>query len=436
MNSKKIKNWDGTQTWIPDNIYTPHDEEQIAELIKRTAEDQKRIKAIGSALSWSDIIDMPQNAILFDNMNKVLEVNTDSHLLRVQAGALLKDVNEVLAQHGMSFDNFGSIILQTAAGYIGTGTHGTGARTPILSTSIQRIRLIDGLGKIHELDAENEPELFSAARVNLGCLGVVTEITFKCVDAFDLEERLELVDFDTALADLDTYLNTNDYCKLWWFPYTDKLQVYTFNKTTKPRKGAGFSGFMDQSGLSGILFTALIRLGRSIPQITPLMLNTIQNIHYHPHRRVDRSDKVIKVHSSIPIHQETEYAIPIEHAAKAIDATRKMILKADYKVNFPMEVRFVAADDIPMSPASGRDSCYIGAYVSSLKWAPPYFKEFEALMSDYRGRPHWGKSFSRTHAELRELYPAYDQFNQLRRVCDPKGLFLNRFVERVFPNTL
>lgn len=436
MNSKKIKNWDGTQTWVPEKVYRPQDEEQIAELIKQAVEDQKRIKAIGNALSWSDIIDMPENAILFSNMNNVLDVDKDNRRVRVQAGARLKNVNDVLAKNGLSFDNFGSIVLQTAAGYIATGTHGTGSRTPILSTRIDKIRLIDGLGKIHELDAQHEPELFSAARVNLGCLGVVTEITFRCVDAFDLEECLELVDFDTALAGLGTYLNTNDYCKLWWFPYTDKLQVYTFNKTTKPRKGAGFAGFMDSSGLSGVLLTALIRLGRSIPQITPLMLNTVQNIHYHPHRRVDRSDKIIKVSSSIPIHQETEYAIPIEQAAKAIDETKKMILKADYKVNFPMEVRFAAADDIPMSPANGRDSCYIGAYVSSLKWASPYFKEFEALMSDYQGRPHWGKSFSRTHAELRELYPAYEQFNQLRQRCDPKGLFRNSFVDRVFPNTL
>jgi L-gulonolactone oxidase len=149
---------------------------------------------------------------------------------------------------------------------------------------------------------------------------------------------------------------------------------------------------------------------------------------------VDRSDKVIKVSSSIPIHQETEYAIPVEQAAKAIDETRKMILKADYKVNFPMEVRFVAADDIPMSPANGRNSCFIGAYVASTKWAQNLFKEFEALISDYEGRPHWGKSFSGTHEKIRKLYPAYDDFNRLRRSCDPKGLFRNRFVDRVFPD--
>jgi L-gulonolactone oxidase len=432
MHSKKIRNWDRTQTWIPEKIYEPQDEEQIAGLIQRAAEDQKQIKAIGNALSWSDIIDLPQNAMVFGKMDKVLHVDKDNRKVRVQAGARLKHVNDILAEHGLAFDNFGSIILQTAAGYIATGTHGTGIKTPILSTAIDRIRLVDGKGEIHELDARHEPELFSAARVNLGCLGVVTEVTFRCVEAYDLEECLELVDFDTVLADMDTILNTNDYCKLWWFPYTDKIQVYTFNKTTRPRKGAGFTGLMDQSGLSGILFTALLRLSQSVPQLIPFLHNTVQNIHYHPHKRVDRSDKIIKVSSSIPLHQETEYAIPVAQAAQAIDETRKMILKADYKVNFPMEVRFVAADDIPMSPASGRDSCYIGAYVRSLTWAQGLFREFEALMSDYRGRPHWGKSFSRTREEIRELYPAYDNFNRLRRRCDPTGLFHNRFVDRVF----
>jgi len=434
MNSKKIKNWDGTQVWLPETVYQPNDEDQIAGLIQRAVENKMRLKAVGSALSWSDIIDMPQNAIRFGKMDKVLDVDKDKRTVRVQAGARLKDVNEVLAGHRLAFDNFGSIILQTAAGYIATGTHGTGAKTPILSTSIDKIRLIDGLGQIHELDEAHEPELFSAVRVNLGCLGVVIEITFRCVEAFDLEECLELVDFDTTLADLDGYLTSNDYCKLWWLPYTDKIQVYTFNRTDRPRGGAGFTGLMDQLGLSGIFFTALIGLGRNIPPIIPFVHNTVQKIHYHPHSRVDRSDRVIKVSSSIPIHQEMEFAIPIEKAAKAIDETRRMILAANYKVNFPMEVRFVAADDIPMSPANGRDSCYIGAYVSSLKWAQNYFREFETLMSDFKGRPHWGKSFSLDSERIRELYPAYDNFNRLRRNCDPHGLFRNSFVDRVFPN--
>ncbi len=433
MNTSKIRNWDGTQSWEPQAIYKPRSEEQVVEVIRRALEEQKRVKAIGSALSWSDVIDMPEIAIQFDDMSAVLAVDRDKRRVRLQAGALLKNINDVLAGQALAFDNFGSIVQQTAAGYIATGSHGTGARTPMLSAYIESMRLVDGLGEVHELDADHEPELFSAARVHLGCMGVVTEITFRCVEAFDLEERLELIDFDTALADLDAYNRDNDYCKLWWFPYTDKIQVYKFNKTTRPRGGAGLPGFLDQTGISGVVFTGLLAVCRGFPGTIPFILNTLQSIHYHPHRRVDRSDKVIKLGHSIPNHQETEYAIPIEHAAKAIDETRKFVLEADYSVNFPLEVRFVAADDIPMSPANGRDSCFIGPYISSLRWAPHYFAEFEALIGDYEGRPHWGKSFSRTSEELRALYSAYDTFNMLRQQCDPHGLFRNSFVERVFP---
>ena len=106
--------------------------------------------------------------------------------------------------------------------------------------------------------------------------------------------------------------------------------------------------------------------------------------------------------------------------------------RAAYHVNFPLEVRFVAADDIPMSPASGRDSCYLGAYIASETWAVPYFADFENLMTDYAGRPHWGKTFTRTHRQMRQLYPEYDRFDALRRAADPAGVFHNRFVERVF----
>jgi FAD/FMN-containing dehydrogenase len=434
MRSKKIRNWDGTQTWRPEQIHHPDNEEQIAGLIRRAVQEGKRVKPLGSALSWSDIIDVPEIAIRFDRMSEVIEVDRDSRRIRLQSGAGLKHVNEVLARHGLAFDNFGSIVMQTAGGYIGTGTHGTGGKTPILSTAIEKIRLVDGLGEIHELDAGREPELFSAARVNLGCLGVVTEITFRCVEAFDLEERLQMLDFDTVLADLDAYVNGNMYCKLWWLPYTDKVQVYTYNRTDKPRGGFGFTGFLDRTGISGAVFTGLMGLSRAFPRVIPFMHDKVQKIHFHPHRRVDRSDRIIKLSNAIPKHQETEYAIPRERAASAIDETRKLILKADYRVNFPMEVRFVAADEIPMSPASGRDSCYIGAYVSSLKWAPPYFADFEALISDYQGRPHWGKSSSRTGEQIRALYPAYDDFNRLRRRCDPHGVFRNSFVDRVFPD--
>ena len=52
---------------------------------------------------------------------------------------------------------------------------------------------------------------------------------------------------------------------------------------------------MDRTGFSGLVFTGLIRLGRGFPQVIPFLHNTVQNIHYQPHQRVDRSDRVIAI---------------------------------------------------------------------------------------------------------------------------------------------
>lgn len=432
MGTSTITNWDRTQSWTPERVHEPGSEAEIAEIVVRAAELGKRIKPVGAALSWSDSIDMPGQAILLSNQSRVLHVDRDARSVRVEAGARLHEVNDALASCGLAFDNFGSIVDQTAAGYTGTGSHGTGGRTPILSSAITAMRLVDGAGQVRVLGETQEPELFSAARVHLGCLGVITEITFRCVEAFHLEERLELVDFDRVMADLPALVQSNDYLKLWWLPYTKKIQVYAFNRTDRPGRSYGLTELLDQSGASGVAFSGLMWLTRRWPRIIPSANEIVQRVQFRPHTRFDRSDRIIRYAGTIPRHQETEYAVPIERAAEAIDGTRRMVESASYRVNFPMEVRFVAADDIPMSPVSGRDSCFIGAYVSSLEWAPGYFADFQQLMHDYEGRPHWGKTFDRSASELRALYPGYEAFDRLRHSCDPQGLFRNRFVDRVF----
>jgi L-gulonolactone oxidase len=164
------------------------------------------------------------------------------------------------------------------------------------------------------------------------------------------------------------------------------------------------------------------------------VLRLLQRLYFTPRLRVNRGDRLFNIGKMIPIHNESEYAIPRGNAAEAIDRLAGIVRGAapEYWVNFPVEVRFVPGDDIPMSPATGRDSCYLGAYVASSKWTGPYHRDFEGLMREYAGRPHWGKLFYRTANDFAELYPLYKQFDALRKECDPKGLFRNAFVDRVF----
>lgn len=177
-------------------------------------------------------------------------------------------------------------------------------------------------------------------------------------------------------------------------------------------------------------------LSRRVPSMVPRIHELVQSVAFRPRRRVDRSDRIIRYAGRIPRHQETEYAVDRAQAAALVEGARRALERARarhaYHANFPLEVRFVAADDIPLSPCTGRASCFVGAYVGSREWAPPYFADFEELAAAYAGRPHWGKTFHRSAADLRALYPGYDGFAALRRSCDPHGLFRNAFVDRVF----
>lgn len=426
-----IRNWDRSRTWRPDTVHHPRDEEEVARVVRRAATDGRRVKPIGGALSWSDAADVPAEAMRFDRMARI-DVDRDAMTVTVGAGARLDQVNDTLAEHGLALDNFGSIVMQTVGGYLGTGSHGTGARTPILASMVTRMRLVDGEGGVHELDAEHEPEIFRAARVHLGCLGVVTEVTLRCVAAFDLEERLELVPFDDVLADLDLVADRDDYVKLWWLPYTDEVQVWRFNRTDRPRTPRTLQERLDGAGVSGRLFAGLLAASRVAPAATPSITRLVQATSFSDHVRVDRSDRIIRYAGAIPRHQESEYAVPREHAAETIDRLRQAVLAGDYRVNFPMEVRWVAADDCPMSPTSGRDSTYVGAYVASRRWTRAYTADLEAIAADHGGRPHWGKDFTLSAAELRARYPGYDDFDALRRRLDPHGVFANAFTGRVF----
>jgi len=427
-----LKSWAGNMVWRPKAVYRPRDDQEIAEIVKRVIEEGGRLKPVGSGLSWSDINEVEGKHLLRLDQMTSIDVQAESMKVRVQGGAAMSDIQKALEEQSLVLDNIGSIVTQTAAGYTGTGTHGSG--TPLLSTFIEEMQLVDGTGRIQTLSPSQEPELFSAARVHLGCLGVVTEITFKCIDTFNLEERREIVPFDRALADLNSYLAENDYVKLWWLPYTDVIQVYLLNRTNEPITVPRPTELMEYWGLSTYSFSALLGLTRAMPGLTPLVMRSMQSLYFTPRRRVNQSTRLFNIGKMIPIHNESEYAIPLENAGEAINRVAEFIREAvpEYRVNFPLEVRFVPADDILMSPATGRDSCYLGAYVASTKWTEPYHRDFEELMRDYAGRPHWGKLFSRTSRDFTELYPKYRQFNALRKACDPNEIFRNAFVDRVF----
>jgi FAD/FMN-containing dehydrogenase len=134
----------------------------------------------------------------------------------------------------------------------------------------------------------------------------------------------------------------------------------------------------------------------------------------------------------IPIlHREMEYALPAANAPDTLRAIRRIVEEGDISTTLPIEVRFVAKDDSLLSPARGRDVCYIG--VSTQPNANEVYARVEPLFKEAGGRPHWGKHFQLSRREVEAMYPdSHAKFCQIRRQLDPKGVFLNTLSKQLF----
>jgi L-gulonolactone oxidase len=126
---------------------------------------------------------------------------------------------------------------------------------------------------------------------------------------------------------------------------------------------------------------------------------------------------------------EMEYAIPREHAADAVRACREILER--HPVSFPIELRIVAGDDALLSPAHGRDTAYIAVHVFEGMDGEAPFREVEALMRGWSGRPHWGKRSFLSARELAPRYPRWEAFAAARAELDPAGRFENAWARRV-----
>ncbi|HWM12793.1 MAG TPA: D-arabinono-1,4-lactone oxidase, partial [Solirubrobacteraceae bacterium] len=175
------------------------------------------------------------------------------------------------------------------------------------------------------------------------------------------------------------------------------------------------------------VFGLLNRAGRRFPRAIPA-LNRGAARGASRRERVDWSFRVFASPRLVRFF-EMEYAIPREHAVEAVRGAREILER--HPVSFPIELRLVAGDDALLSPAHGRDSAYVAVHLfEGLPWEQP-FREVEALMGGYGGRPHWGKWSFLGADELAPRYPAWDAFQAARAELDPDGRFENDWVRSV-----
>jgi L-gulonolactone oxidase len=424
------RNWAGDQRCRPVAVERPASVEELSAALERARSRGWKVRAVGAGHSFSDIARSDGSMLMLDRLANVLDVECSSGLVRVQGGITIHDLSRRLAMDGLALENLGDIDVQSIAGAISTATHGTGARLRNISSQVTELTLALADGSTLTCSQECDADVFRAARVGLGSLGVIAEVTLRCVPAFTLHGVDAPAPLAETLARFEELALGNDHFEFFVFPYTDTALTRTNNRTPQPPRPRGrLSAYANDVLLTNHAFGALCRAGRRFPGAIP-QINRLVTRLAGSSERVDRSDEIFASPRLVRF-TEMEYALPREHTPEAVRRVLELVEQRGFAVPFPIEVRTVAPDDAFLSTAAGRESGFVAVHMyEGMEWEP-YFRAVEAIMNELGGRPHWGKRHFQTAVTLRPRYPDWDRFQAVRARLDPDGLFANDWTDRV-----
>jgi FAD-linked oxidoreductase len=423
------QSWSGLTTAHPARVLSPTSAEEVADAVLAARHQGLTVKMVGSGHSFTDVAAADGLMLRPSRLVGVTDVDREAMTVTARAGTPLHLLNAELAGLGLSLHNMGDIDRQTVAGAISTGTHGSG-RWASLSSQVAALELVTSDGTIVQVDAGADPDLFQAARVGLGALGVLTAVTLRVEPAFLLEAKEEPMGFAQLVRSFDELVRTHHHVDVHWFPYSNRAQVKRNDRTVDdPAPLSRARAFVDDELLANQVFALTQRLGNRLPR-TVAPLNRISSRGLATRTYTDHAHKVFVAERKVRF-KEMEYAVPAEAGMDALVEARRVIDRGRWPVGFPIEIRFARAEEPWLATAHGRDTVYLAFHVNVRTDHVAFFRAVEAVMRDRDGRPHWGKLHTRTAQDLASAYPRWADVLAVRDRVDPDRVFTNRYVDRV-----
>jgi FAD/FMN-containing dehydrogenase len=389
---ESFSNWSGSLSFTPASIVRPESEADLVAVVRRAAEEGQTVRVVGAGHSSMPLVQTEGVLVSLEHFKGLVAHDRQAGRATIRTGMNLGEAGRTFLDVGLAMHNLGDVDMQMVVGAVGTGTHGTGKRLPILSAPLTAVRMVTASGDIVEWSTDKDPEMLQAARVSLGVLGIFTEITLNLLPAFRLHRTEWCTHIDDCLANLDELVDKNRNFDFYWYPRSDEARIRIMNPPGE-----------------GIQTLAYAR------QVEALDGWSAEVIAKKRHLKFD----------------EMEYAIPA-HAAVACfqDVRRRIKQKHRKTIGWRLLYRTVAADDAFLSSSYKKDTVSISLHHNAGMPFWDYFKDIEPIFRAYGGAPHWGKKHTLSAKALEPLYPRWGRFLEIRRQLDPDGLFLNEFLRR------
>jgi FAD/FMN-containing dehydrogenase len=392
--SEEIVNWSGSIRFTPREIYKPTTEKEVIQLVQQAIQEGRKVRVMGKGHSSTGVIVAEDMLLSLEKMKDLESYNKEERWAFLQPGLTIEEAGEKLLEVGLGMENMGDINYQKIAGAIGTGTHGTGKWFPNISGQLIGGRIVNGRGELVHFSADKDKDLWHAAQVAMGTLGIFTSLQLRLLPAFKLHRREWWVDTEYTLTHLDELIEKNRNFDFYWYPRADVTKVRIWNL---PGQGM-------QTLHEGKLAKEQHDWG------TNLLANE-QKLKY----------------------EEMEYAIPAEAGPECFREVRERVLRKHRQiVGWRILYRTIARDEGKLSPFFGRDSVTISLHQNNMLPFWPYFNDIEPIFRAYGGRPHWAKKHTLKAKELEPLYPEWSKFMEIRKRMDPEGIFLNDYFKDLF----
>ncbi|MFZ5953832.1 MAG: D-arabinono-1,4-lactone oxidase [Candidatus Dependentiae bacterium] len=385
-------NWAGNQKCCPQLNIAPSTLKDLQTSLHFAQQNKLQIRAVGKGYSRSDIATTNDCMISIQNLNKIIEIDSINKRVKVESGIELKELSEKLAEQGLSLSNLPATSV-TLGGAVSTAVHGTG-KTGSLSSFITEIEMLTADGSVKKLSKEQNPELFAAARVSMGALGIIYSLTLQCESLFDIQPQEVTYSFEEVIKNYKKLYENNDYFQFIWHIDNNMAITHLWNK-------------IDHS------------LSKDLATTRP-------------------SHETLLWFSEVGVEKDlaSEYAIPFENLEKALQKVK--VIYEQYKdkgfKTAPVVVRFAQGDkDILMSPCGDRKVAYVNI------WSPvddsylPLLRTMDEALCELGGRPHWGKINFLDYEKASQMYGSkLTKFIAAKKKLDPDNLFSNDFVNRLY----
>lgn len=414
----------------PAHVARPHSVEQIQSEVLRCAEDGERLRVAGGGTAANQLWRTDENLLALDHFRGVESADLERGRVWVRAGTTLGALADWLRPRGLALPVDGWPAGATVGGAVSVGAHGSGPGQRNLSACVSAVGLTTADGVYRRVSSDENAELFHAVRLSLGALGVVSHVELACSLARPVRVRHFKSALEDTLARLPELRGKAQHLSFEWFPGTGATRVHVAMPTESDVRSAALPAQARDWAMRNAGHWLLANASQRLPRLA----GTAQRLAMQAMPEADRIDAAPEPESRPLLRQAEliEYQLAITDLPDALAQLERLLAALEVRSYAALEVGLVAADEIWLSPAYQRDSAFIRLKRFRGAALPALASTFADVMDRYDARPHWGSRHGKEGSELAVLYPRWKDFLALRARLDPRGVFLNDYLSRLF----